>query len=62
MTDKEITPDVKAKVAANLRDFGYDITDEYVAGVIDKLVAGEKPTGIIGMMAQSQLKQNGYLA
>ena len=62
MTDKPITADVKAQVAANLRSFGYSVTDEYVAGQIDLVVASGKPIGIIQMMAQSQLKQNGYLA
>ena len=58
---KEITEGVRQAVAKNLREFGYDVTDVLVGERIDALVRGEKPRDIIGLMAQSQLRDNGYL-
>ena len=54
----------KAHVAAltnNLRGFGYDVTQEFVQAEVDALLRGEKPKNIIGMMAETQLKQDGLL-
>lgn len=59
---KEMNESVRKQVAANLREFGYDVTDETVSGEIDSLLAGEHPKNIIAMFTESQLKKNGYLA
>ena len=59
---KEITSDVVKQITRNLVEFGYDgLTEEHTQTAIDKLLAGEKPTGIIGMMTQGMLIENGYM-
>jgi hypothetical protein len=59
---KEITADVIRQITRNLVEFGYEgLTEEHTQTAIDKLMAGEKPTGIIGMMTQGMLIENGYM-
>ena len=59
---KEITSDVVKQITRNLVEFGYDgLTEEHTQTAIDKLMAGEKPTGISGMMTQGMLIENGYM-
>lgn len=48
-------------IARNLRDFGYPVTNDYVWEKVTALIRGEEPTEIIGMMAQSQLKNAGLI-
>lgn len=56
MWDKD--PNAVAKAfTATLKDFGYaTLTEEYVKGLIEKLVKGEAPTGAIGMFLNKWLK------
>lgn len=59
---KTITAAHVDRLQKNLIEFGYEgLTRETVAEAVAKLVAGENPVGIIGMMARSQLQQNGLL-
>ncbi len=53
---------MRAKVYANLKEFGYDVTQEYVDGEIDKLLKSEKPTNIIGMMTETMLQEAGIIS
>lgn len=46
-------------IAGSLRDFGYEVSDDFVWNVVLELLRGEPPKGIIGMMAQSQLREAG---
>ena len=59
---KPITQQVVEAIHANLKEFGYDsLTLEFVQTEVAKLVAGTRPTGIIGMFAKNMLEKNGYL-
>jgi len=59
---KEITADVVQQITRNLIEFGYEgLTAESVQAEVDKYQAGEKATGIIGMMTRDMLTKNGYL-
>tara|TARA_R110000765_G_C18591766_1_gene567879 strand:- start:194 stop:379 length:186 start_codon:yes stop_codon:yes gene_type:complete len=58
---KLITPDVVKQITKNLVEFGYEgLTEESVQAEVDKFLAGEKATGIIGMMTRDMLTKNGY--
>jgi hypothetical protein len=59
---KTITPAVVQQITKNLVEFGYEgLTEETVQTEVNKLQAGEKVTGIIGMMARDMLVKNGYI-
>jgi hypothetical protein len=59
---KEITADVVQQITRNLIEFGYEgLTAESVQAEVDKYQAGEKATGIIGMMTRDMLTKNGYI-
>ena len=58
---KTITPQVVSAIRRNLVDFGYPtVTDAIVQAQIDKIKAGEK-LSIIGMFAETMLRENGYI-
>ncbi len=60
-TKKPITDDVIQQIHRNLVDtYGPAVTLEYVKAQVAKLQAGEKPTNIMGMLAESMLKKGGY--
>ena len=59
---KEITAVVVQQITRNLIEFGYEgLTAESVQAEVDKYQAGEKATGIIGMMTRDMLTKNGYI-
>ena len=58
---KTVTENVIKAIHHNLKDFGYDVTLEFVGQQVDKVLRGEK-TGIIGQFALTMLIENGYLA
>ena len=59
---KPITADVVAQVHANLSNDYPGVTLEYVQAQVDAITTGERPKNIIGMLAESMLKKNGYLS
>ena len=59
---KTITPAVVRQLTKGLVEFGYEgLTEETVQTEVNKLQAGEKATGIIGMMVRGTLVKNGYI-
>ena len=59
---KEITAEVVQQITRNLVEFGYEgLTTDHVQAEVDKYQAGEKATGIIGMMTRDMLTKNGYI-
>ena len=59
---KPITRAVVAQITRNLTGFGYaGLTEEQVQEEVDKLGAGEAPSGIIAMFTRRMLIENGYL-
>ena len=61
MTTQPIPNSVRAQVLHNLQDSYHGLTEAYVDEEINMLLAGKKPTNIIGMLAESMLKKAGYL-
>ena len=58
-----ISDSIVEQIKKNLVEFGYtDLTTQIVREAVDNLVAGAKPTGIIGLFAQKMLVENGLLA
>ena len=49
------------KILENLRDFGYEITIDYLTDEVNKLETGVKPTNIIGLMAKDMLVKNDFM-
>ena len=57
-----ISDSVVEQIKRSLVEFGYaDLTTQIVREAVDKLVAGAKPTEIIGLLAQNMLVENGLL-
>lgn len=57
----EITSEIRKRIASNLREFGYNVDDEFVSKQVDRIIAGEEPSNIIMMMTKSQLEQNNLI-
>lgn len=54
--------EVGIAVANNLREFGYNVTDEFVQEVCRKLIEdNEMSGGVIGEFARVMLVKNGYM-
>lgn len=49
------------RITANLREFGYSVTEEYVRDQVEALERGEKPKNVIAMSAHSMLTEAGLL-
>ena len=58
---KPITDETVKAIHSNLKEFGYQVTYEYLKAEVELVAAGSAPKGIIGMFAQNMLKKNGYL-
>lgn len=53
---------ISANIAANLKEFGYtDVTDEIVVAKVERLLDGQEPDEIIGMLAKNMLIENNLL-
>lgn len=55
-------PSTTQQIAKNLREFGYQVDDMYVADKVDRLALGETPKDIIDTFALNMLRENGYIA
>ena len=59
---KTITEDVVKQIHKNLvATYGSALTLEYVKAQVEAIQRGETPRNVIGTLAQSMLRQNGYL-
>lgn len=55
-------PSTTQQIAKNLREFGYQVDDMYVADKVDRLALGEGPKDIIDTFALNMLRENHYIA
>ena len=55
-------PVIIQRITRNLRDFGYSgLREQTVKDAVEALLRGEKPVDIIGMMAETMLRQANLL-